>query len=235
MWRSMKIPWPIALGLDMSRPHVAIFWGSATMVASHCPKIYPQDSAQQKAPRYRPDPWRFLRGPRANARQEDLDDLAAAGRGDTVPSVVGFKAVKKDRSVGGVRKGTKWGVGVRLEHEAVCLMFHGVPYSSWIIPNELVRLVDAKKHRFYRQICTFSMPGFSLACGVRDGNASHPDINVVRNKTLALAFGLRKKMGMPQMYRWILLHHGEWLFSHILIIFPTVWQLAEKYTWVDPC
>lgn len=39
---------------------------------------------------------RFLRGPQANAKQEDLDDLAAAGRGDTVPSVVGFKAIKKD-------------------------------------------------------------------------------------------------------------------------------------------
>jgi len=39
---------------------------------------------------------KFLRGPQANAKQEDLDDLAAAGRGDTVPSVVGFKAIKKD-------------------------------------------------------------------------------------------------------------------------------------------
>ena len=49
---------------------------------------------------------RFLRGPQANARQEDLDDLAAAGRGDTVPSVVGFKAVKKDRRIR--RVGVVW-------------------------------------------------------------------------------------------------------------------------------
>ena len=45
-------------------------------------------------------PPRFARGPQANARQEDLDDLASAGRGDTVPSVVGFNSVKKDGQFG---------------------------------------------------------------------------------------------------------------------------------------
>ncbi|CAJ1439220.1 unnamed protein product [Effrenium voratum] len=38
----------------------------------------------------------FLRGPLANAKQEDLDDLAESGRGDMVPTAVGFRAVKKD-------------------------------------------------------------------------------------------------------------------------------------------
>lgn len=39
---------------------------------------------------------KFVRGPAANATQEQLDVLAAAGRGDMVPTAVGFKAVKKD-------------------------------------------------------------------------------------------------------------------------------------------
>jgi len=39
---------------------------------------------------------KFVRGPAANATQEQLDVLATAGRGDMVPTAVGFKAVKKD-------------------------------------------------------------------------------------------------------------------------------------------
>lgn len=35
---------------------------------------------------------RFIRGPSANATQAQLDDLAAAGRGDSVPTVVGLSA-----------------------------------------------------------------------------------------------------------------------------------------------
>ena len=101
--RHVKILWPIMAhhGPSLWVQHVEIFWGLArqlwqqlwyAMLAFHSQNIRKNPSETRAA-------VRFLRGPQANARQADLDDLAAAGRGDTVPSVVGFKAVKKDRRI----------------------------------------------------------------------------------------------------------------------------------------
>ena len=91
----VEISWPIALGPDYVLKSSGDQATMAPSMASRSPKNASTNPSETTAA------TRFLRGPQANARQEDLDDLAAAGRGDTVPSVVGFKAVKKDiRRVG---------------------------------------------------------------------------------------------------------------------------------------
>ena len=87
---------------------------------------------------------------------------------------------------------------VWLMHYTIYTVFPGFRMISFGRCKE-AQILQADLHLLY----AFSMPGFSdsLACRVRDENASHPDKSChEQNAAPAILVGLPKKMGMPQIY-----------------------------------